>query len=1630
MRSILVVLLMFVTFGAEAMGPAVRFDRLSLEQGLSQSAVATIYQDKRGFLWLGTEDGLNRYDGYEFKVYKHSTQNINSISDNHIKSIFEDKDGFLWIGTLGGGINRYDYATDKFTRFMHQANDPHSLADNSVWAIAQDDEGYLWFGTEGGISRFNGEQFESYSAADRPDSLSHNNVRSLWIDVDGSVWVGTFGGGLNRLDRANGSFSRFQFDPNDPHSLSNNKVLRIYRDSELLLWIGTEQGLNRYDPKHNRFIRFTYNVDDPHSLSNNEVWDIVEDANQQLWVATQGGGLNRFDRASEHFAHYRHHSAEPKSLSNDNLWTIYRGKNGIMWVGTNGGGVNKFDIKREKFGHFRHQAGQPESLSHNSVFSFLSDSQNRLWVGTDYGLNLYDPIEQQFKHIFHDPNDPQSLSHNWVMALFEDSRQRFWVGTLGGGLNLYDRDSGRFTRMQHDVSDVYSLSDDKVSVIFEDSDGVLWVGTNGGGLNRYDEQNGRFIRYRLDEADPQSLSHDSVMAITEGPEGYLWVGTFDGLNRLDRSQGTFKRFTNQAGVSDSLSHNFITSILVNGDGDLWLGSYGGGLNLFDTKSGKAKSYREKDGLANDSIYGILADDSGHLWISTNQGLSHFEPEHQRFENYDALDGLQSNEFNGVSYYKSPQGELFFGGINGFNRFFPHTISHFGVEPNVVFTDFLLFNQSVPISSEKLGNDRDYWLPKAIDQLDQITLGHHQSLFSFEFAALAFTNPGKIRYAFRLEGFHDKWINTTAKNRRATFTSLPPGDYILRVQASDPTGIWDKKEVSIKVKMLSPPWKSWWAYALYLLMVGSLVYIVYWVKQYYVKARMQLLANTQLRQIMQAQIMAGQSDEEEGYSCCRLLIVDDEPENLKTIKQMLAKRNSRSMMVSSGAQALKALESEGRFDLVLLDVNMPKLSGYQVCQKIRETRSANELPIIFMTEQSQLADMMESFTVGANDFLTKPVAEPDLINRIDTQLKLLSINRNLAQSNQSIKALSEMCTEISSILEMDKLMDTVYMQVKELMDADAFALGVYDEHCQKITFRLSIEDGEYLPDYSVSLSEDNRPSSWCVLNRKPMIVNDFEHEYVDYFGDRPLPEPKAGKLMKSIMYWPLLAGGRVVGVLSVQSYRKNAYDQYQIRTIKTLASTTAIALDHAKAYQAVEQQKQEIEDTVEQRTLALSRSKESISTVAQICTEISTTLDFNKILHTVYRRIKDLIDADIFMIGLIDKAEHNIEFKLAIKWDKIMPSFVLSLDDDERAAIHCINTQSPLVVNDIRSQMPRPLRKLPIHHDEFGREVESFMYFPLVVHGQMIGVLTVQSFKPQAYNENQQDMIGTIASTTAVSLDNARAYRELEQKNNQILETQKQLIQSENMASLGTLTAGIAHEINNPTNFVHVSSQNLEVDLDKFRQFIFALADDDADEEILDSFRAHFKPLFEHISTIKEGTDRIKTIVKDLRGFSYLDTDEKTEVDLSQMLLSTMNLAKTKYNQLAVFETDFHCVKSVHCYPAQLNQVFMNLIVNACDAIRDKQRKLPEGVNYRGLVVVGCYCREDTIDVTIRDNGCGMNEQTMEKLFLPFYTTKQVGEGTGLGLSISYNIVQKHDGELSVKSELGVGTEFRLRLPKS
>lgn len=791
---------------------SIKFEHLSLAEGLSQSTVYAILQDAKGFMWFGTQDGLNQYDGYTFTHYRHDPQDPDSLSNNFILSLHEDSQGVLWVGTDGGGLDRFDRKSNRFQHYQHQPQQPDdSLSHNAVLGIHEDNQGFLWIATDGGgLNRLDPhrQHFTHYRHnPNDPHSLSSDSPWSLYEDHLGILWIGTDGQGLNRFDREHNRFIRYTHDTKDKKGLSGGHVTTLYEDHAGTLWIGTNVGLNQFERQHEQFKHY---LPIPHKLpdqGHNVVWSICEDKRGELWVGTDGAGLHRFDRQSGRFTAYTHESHDPNSLSNNYVVSLYRDNAGTLWIGTDSGGLNLFDYQQHQFQHYFHHPDDPNSLSDDVVWSLYEDSQGLLWVGTfGGGLNRLDRRQNTFKHYIHDVNNPNSLSHNAVWSIYEDRQQNLWVGTFGGGLNRLDRARDIFQHYHHDPNNPNSLSSDKVRSLYEDNQGFLWIGTRDG-LNRFDPQRMQFTHYFHDPKNPNSLSHNLILSVYEDKAGLLWIGTQGGgLNRYDRNQEIFTRYQHIPHDPSSLSDNEVLALYEDETGRFWVGTLGGGLNQMDRKTGTFIHYREQDGLANDVIYGILPDEQGYLWLSTNQGLSRFNPETIEFRNYDVSDGLQSNEFR-AAYHKNRQGELFFGGIHGFNYFYPQAIQDNAYIPPIVITDFKIFNKSVPLSA-------DGPLQQVINETTHLTLSYHQSFFSFEFAALNFLHPEKNQYTYFLEGLDNEW-NYVGTRRQAYYTNVPPGHYTFHVKGTNNNGIWNQQEHTIAITILPPLWRSTGAYISYL-----------------------------------------------------------------------------------------------------------------------------------------------------------------------------------------------------------------------------------------------------------------------------------------------------------------------------------------------------------------------------------------------------------------------------------------------------------------------------------------------------------------------------------------------------------------------------------------------------------------------------------------------------------------------------------------------------------------------------------------------------------------------------------------------------------------------------------------------
>lgn len=825
-----------------------RFRRISLAQGLSQCMAKAMIQDSKGFVWIGTQDGLNKYDGYQFTVYRPDPANAHSISHNEIVSLLEDKEGYIWVGTFRG-LNRFDRNTGRFTSFRFKANTPGALSHDSVTCLRQTRDGKIWVGTMSGLNRFDAQTgtFTVFRKQKNiPGSLAGDIIISLYEDRTGDLWVGT-NQGLSRMpERQKGIFTNYQSHLGDLGGLTDDNIMALLEDHSGEFWVGTSGGLHRMNRKTGVFTVYQSNPHVKGQISSNIISCIFEDHSGVLWVGTLSEGLNRLDRRSETFTHIRHDPRDPRSLSDNQILSMFEDKSGALWVGTNGGGVSRCDRLADNFKSYSYDPNNPNSLSSPYVFGICEDRQGYLWVGTSTaGLNRISQATGENKIYRANPAVPGSLASDMILHLFADSDDDVWIST-SSGLNLYNRETDNFTVYRHDPLNPESLSSNLAYMAIQDSRGAFWVGTVDSGLNRLDKKTGKCKPYRHKPGDSNSLNDDCIRALAEDSSGHIWIGTSMGLNRLDPTTGEFIRF-DSGKDQRSPSADVIMWIHQDKQGYLWLATFGGGLNRFDPRSGLFTYYREKEGLPNNVVYIVEPDDKGFLWISTNSGISRFDPRSGKFRNYTIDDGLQSNEFNSNAFGRGRDGLLYFGGSNGVNYFDPERFSENSFAPPVVITGFQIFNIPAEIGTNSP-------LTRCIGETRTITLAHWQNVFSFEFVALNYTIPEKNRFRYKLEGFDRDWVNVGSSKRFASYTNIDPGEYTFRVLAANNDGVWNKEGARVKIIIKPPYWKTWWFRGLVFFLLAGLAFLGYRRRMNFLMREMRMEAELQTARDAQMSIM--------------------------------------------------------------------------------------------------------------------------------------------------------------------------------------------------------------------------------------------------------------------------------------------------------------------------------------------------------------------------------------------------------------------------------------------------------------------------------------------------------------------------------------------------------------------------------------------------------------------------------------------------------------------------------------------------------------------------------------------------------------------------------------------------------
>ena len=793
-----------------AQASRLHFEHLTIEDGLSQNSIFALLQDKYGLLWIGTEVGLNIYDGYRIRTFTRDADDMSSLSDNTVTVLWESPEGDVWIGT-DSGLNRFHRSSETFERIHDQ--EQGFYATIAIKSLLGDRNGYLWIGTSGhGLFRYDprskGIDRHYIHVPGDPSTLAQNDIQCMFMDLDGVFWIGTAGSGINRFDPHSGMFQQLEVAVPHQFDLSgvNARALVRSRQRSNELWIGTwDRGLILYDLIQ-RSAKLYQPSTIPGSLSHHEIRTILEDSEGTIWVGTSAGGVNRFDRQQQTFTHYTHSAHILDSISQDDISVIYEDRCRIVWIGTISAGLNKYVRHHNLFNRYRHDPFSPGSLPDSSVRSLLIDRQQQLWIGTYRGLIQYDASRDSFVPAQKGETE-QAGGRKLIECLAEDAESGIWLASFAG-IARYDQQTKTFTWYEHRKEDLGSLSHQIVYAILADSKGRIWAGTYRG-LNRLDPGARYFVHYLHDANDPKTIPHNMVITLYEDGDGSIWVGTAGGgLAHLDSDSQRFSTFAYKQGDRNSLSHNSVSAICRDNRGRFWVGT-ADGLNLMDEARGIFTRFGRKNGLPSSSVAAIIPDDTGKLWISHTAGLSWFNPESGSVRNFTSKDGLQGTEFNRGAAIKAINGELFFGGINGFNRFFP--------------SDLLTIHHLAPIHITELTIMGQAWTgPHPLYDTSKIRLKASQDQMSISFASENYSSPELTYYQYILEGIDKGWTYS-GHQRTAHYSQLPPGHFVFKVRASLDGSNWGGEALKLYVEKIPHFWMTWWFRSLFLIFLAAAVY---------------------------------------------------------------------------------------------------------------------------------------------------------------------------------------------------------------------------------------------------------------------------------------------------------------------------------------------------------------------------------------------------------------------------------------------------------------------------------------------------------------------------------------------------------------------------------------------------------------------------------------------------------------------------------------------------------------------------------------------------------------------------------------------------------------------------------------
>ncbi len=1404
----------------------IEFRQLTLEDGLSQSTINCIVQDSRGFMWFGTQDGLNRYDGYEFRVYEHEPDAPHSLSNNwvqhcyrdpqdrlwfvtydavlhlydaatdrfdryplevedphrqaglNVRSLLADSAGRLWIGTYGGGLVRYDPEADGLVYYRDDLDDPaaESPHDNKVYTILEDSAGTLWFGTGEGLVRYDEQtgSFHRYPySADSDEPLDPHTLRSqivtnLYEDSKGRFWVGTTFGGLHQMDRETGRFTAYPFSAEEPNTFSGNTVRTLLEDREGKLWVASGEfkpdstferlGLERLDPETGKIVRIPVDPDVPCSLSHGAVLRIYEDRRGTLWFHTFSGGVDIYDRETGCFTQYVHVPGDPNTLSEDTITGLYEDDSGGMWLGTAAGGISFYHPTWTRFPYYALGSESEERLSNNHVLRFYAPSSaidadgsaQLLWVSTAAGLNLWDRRAGTFTFHQIDPQLPDIITY----ALSEDAKGMLWLGT---DIGLYSAVPASGDEMEYTL--VLTRTAPGVglvtAIVPDRKDGDLWLGLNRIGLVRFDPATGEAIRtYEPDPSDPNSLSDSVIEGVFPGQGDYLWVSTGTGLDRFDPVTETFVRYQHDPKDPQSPSKAPILWVYEDESGVLWAGTSGDGLERLDPATGVWTHFREGDGLPNDVVYAVLPQrEAGRdvaLWLSTNNGLSRFDLKTQTFRNYTHLDGLQSNEFNWQSAYLAPDAEMFFGGVNGINAFYPDRVWNDPYAPPVYVTGLLLANHPASVGPDAV-------LQRSVEVAESARLSYRDRVVSFEFAALYYAMPGRVRYAYMLEGFDDDWIEA-GDRRFVTYTNLPPRDYVFHVKAANADGVWNDEGTALSITIVPPVWSTWWFRALMGVLVVGAVGVGYRLRVRSVEARARALerevvsrtgelsALNAIAGVVSAsldldQILDGALDKTldvTGREAGGIYLLNPDfcadCEQSETLKLVAHKGIDASLL-----DAIDNLAVGEGFSGRVVQTGEP-LFVADLSADARLTRTA-------VTEKGYrsvaIAPLISRGRVLGSLFVmtSSPVdgAEQDLelLSSIAGQVAVAVDNARLHADTESrlaqITALQETSTAVASTLEIDELLHRITQQAAALFEAGGGILNLvdWDRHEDEAVACV----GSAVAGAGHRMSLDSGLSGWIALHNQPAIISDPEHDKrVDLEGLKSL-EKAIDRKVQNAAGVPLVIKDQVIGSLVLIDKHKGRaeFDRNDLDLLVAFANEAAVALEKARLFEAEQ------------------RRAEQFRVIGEVGRRITSLLDLDSILEQMASLVQRSFGYDHVAIALIEDGYAVYKVGAGELWRRSSFQFrPQRLKVGEQGVTGWVAAEGkPLLVPDV-TQDPRYIWME-------GSQTRSELALPISVKEKVIGVLDVQSNEVNAFDESDIMVLQSLADQAAVAIENARLF---------------------------------------------------------------------------------------------------------------------------------------------------------------------------------------------------------------------------------------------------------------------------------